>query len=1004
PLASRESFQGAFARFLEGGARVLGRHFEITAVRRDGTEFPVELSVAHITNTCPQLFTGMIRDITQRKHAEESLTEKENHLRTILESSPECVKVLDEQCGILEMNPAGLALIEADSFDQVAGRNACELVVPEHRKAAQDLIRDAFAGKSGSLDFELRGLKGAQRWIDIHTAPMRDKNGRIIAALGITRDVTNRKRAEERYYRQRSALIALTENKELYGSDVSAALRRITETTAQTMGAARVSIWRYHNSPAGIECVDLFEANTNGHSSGKILLAKDYPAYFEALRDKNVIAADDARSDPDTREFSENYLRPLGITSMLDAPIHLGGVVYGVLCHEHVGAPRQWTADEKTFAVAMANMIALTMERSERRRAEEALRASHERFELVARATSDVLWDWDLVTDKLWWNENFQKLLGFAPEEFDSSFKFWEDRLHPDDRKQTIAGLRAAIASGAENWSAEYRLRRGDGSHADIFDRGHIVRDANGKPFRMIGALIDITRIKQMEHALQRSERHFRSLIESALDLIAIIGSDGTIRFQSPSSLPVLGYPAEQLIGRNVFELIHPDDASLVRDSLDRAFAEAEDRMPVVFRIRHANDSWHYLESASRLLSGEDPPALLVNSRDMTERRKIEDQLRQSQKMEAIGQLAGGVAHDFNNILTVIQGNASWLLESSEPHETTEIAKQILQAAERAAALTRQLLLFSRKQMMQTRAVDLNEVVAQMTKMLQRILGEDIAFQAEHAPNLPLVHADPGMIEQVLLNLAVNARDAMPRGGRLSVLTNVHMFTEAEVANNPDARPGLHVCLSVKDTGTGIPSDILPRIFEPFFTTKEVGKGTGLGLATVHGIVRQHQGWIEVESEPGLGTEFHIYLLASEGVRAETAGETRAALPRGRETVLVVEDELSVRSFVVRLLQRCGYSVLQAVSGRAALDVWKTHHDQIDLLLTDLVMPEGVSGRELAARLQLEKPKLKIVFTSGYSADLAEQSTSLADGVNFLQKPYPPLKLAQTVRACLDQE
>jgi CheY-like chemotaxis protein len=290
-----------------------------------------------------------------------------------------------------------------------------------------------------------------------------------------------------------------------------------------------------------------------------------------------------------------------------------------------------------------------------------------------------------------------------------------------------------------------------------------------------------------------------------------------------------------------------------------------------------------------------------------------------------------------------------------------------------------------------------------MTKMLQRILGEDIALQAEYAPNLPPVRADVGMLEQVLLNLAVNSRDAMPRGGRLAISTRAQTFSNDDAAHNADMAPGLHVCLGVSDTGSGIAPEVLPRIFEPFFTTKEVGKGTGLGLATVHGIVKQHHGWIEVASEAGRGTAFQIYLPAMTDGRRVAESAPADTLPRGTETILVVEDESAVRLLVVHLLERCGYSVLQTESGVEALEIWKTHRDEVDLLLTDLVMPGGISGRELAARLLAEKPRLKVVYTSGYSADVAGKAVTLVEGSNFLQKPYQPFKLAQTVRACLDQ-
>jgi len=400
------------------------------------------------------------------------------------------------------------------------------------------------------------------------------------------------------------------------------------------------------------------------------------------------------------------------------------------------------------------------------------------------------------------------------------------------------------------------------------------------------------------------------------------------------------------------------------------------------------------------------PPLLLGLFRDVTAQKRLEDQLRQSQKMDAIGQLAGGVAHDFNNILTVIHGHGSLLLASGQLSGTVaRSAQQIVHAAERAAGLTRQLLTFSRRQVMQPRRLDLNEVVSNMTKMLDRILGEDITLRVSYWPQSPLVHADASMMEQVVLNLAVNARDAMPTGGQLSLRIAAVDLAESYVAEHPEARPGRFVCLTTTDTGCGIAPENMRRIFEPFFTTKEVGKGTGLGLATVYGIVKQHQGWIELESEVDGGSTFRVYLPGSEG-GAEAGGEKPAegVVRGGTETILVVEDEHHVRELVSAILQARGYHILEAESGAKALEVWRTHKDGIDLVLTDLVMPDRINGRELAEQLWKERPDLKVIFTSGYSAEVVGKEFVLRHGMNYLQKPYAPRKLALAVRDCLDSK
>jgi CheY-like chemotaxis protein len=372
--------------------------------------------------------------------------------------------------------------------------------------------------------------------------------------------------------------------------------------------------------------------------------------------------------------------------------------------------------------------------------------------------------------------------------------------------------------------------------------------------------------------------------------------------------------------------------------------------------------------------------------------------------MEAFGQLAGGVAHDFNNILTVIQGNVSLLQtpQLSDADRTAAVA-ETLRAAERAGELTRQLLIFSRQQPIQLRDFDANEVVANMTKVFQRILGEHITLETRYAPGSAPVRADSGMLEQALMSLAVNSREAMPQGGRLTLETAAITLTETEARNRPKARPGAFVRLSVIDTGHGVAPEHLPHLFEPFFTTKEVGTGTGLGLATVFGIVEQHAGWIEVESRAGTGTTFCIFLpRLPYGVTARAQPPPPPPVRGGSETILVVEDEASVRGLMCRMLERRGYRVLTAASGAAALAVWQEHRAAIDLLVTDMVMPGGMGGQELADRLRAEKPALKVIHCSGYTDKMLGPDSPLSDPRSFLAKPFEHGVFLQRVRDCLD--
>gem|GEM_PF-315232 len=507
------------------------------------------------------------------------------------------------------------------------------------------------------------------------------------------------------------------------------------------------------------------------------------------------------------------------------------------------------------------------------------------------------------------------------------------------------------------------------------------------------------------EEALKSSETRFHSVWENSVDGMRLTDEEGMIVAVNPAFCRLSGMDRGDLEGKSFIATYGEQEN---RDEILRHYKERFQRKTVekfvLRKLTFGSGKIVDLEGANSFVEMRGKkPLLLGIFRDVTEQKRLEEQLRHSQKMESVGQLAGGIAHDFNNLLTIIQGHTSLLLHSGEVSEDKiDSLQQIAAAADRSANLTRQLLTFSRRQVIQLKNLDLNEIVTNMTKMLRSILGEDIFLLVMHSPSLPLVYADQGMMEQLLLNLAVNSRDAMPKGGQLIINTNSVVLDENYRRLHPEAYPGHFITLTVKDTGCGIPPEILPRIFEPFFTTKDTGKGTGLGLATVYGIVKQHHGWVRVASKIGQGTTFQIYLPASRELFQTSDEGSKKQLRGGTETILVVEDEGPLRQLVHFILARHGYNVLEAVSGVAALDVWREHKEEIDLLLTDLVMPDGLSGLDLAEKLHAETPDLKIVYTSGYSIDIAGKDFILEEGVNFLQKPYHPHKLAQTIRDCLD--
>ena len=482
----------------------------------------------------------------------------------------------------------------------------------------------------------------------------------------------------------------------------------------------------------------------------------------------------------------------------------------------------------------------------------------------------------------------------------------------------------------------------------------------------------------------------------------------GTILYVNPAFEKITGYSRQEAVGQN------PRFLKSGRQDL-RFYSEMWNTL-VNGEVWHGHfinkrkDGTLYEEDAS-ITPVRDAARQIVNyvavKRDVSREVQLEGQLRQAQKLEAVGQLAGGVAHDFNNMLAVIRGNAELLLMDEEKlgGGARECLNHVISATEHAANLTRQLLIFSRKQAMQSQPVALNDLIGNLTKMLKRVVPEDIRLKCRYAVPLPFIQADPSMLEQVLLNLVVNARDAMPKGGQLLITTEGTSVAEAYAQTNREARTGEFVCLTVFDTGTGIAPEHLQRIFEPFFTTKEVGKGTGLGLATVYGIVKQHRGWIEVSSQPGAGATFKIFLPAiAPPVRTAAPPQTETDLPGGTEKILLVEDDFAVRVVTRRVLESHGYKVYEATSAPEALELWRSHAEEIALLLSDIVMPEGVTGRELAEQLRASRPRLKVILISGYSADVVGKDTDFfqRSKMNFLQKPCSSRALLEGVRRCLD--
>jgi len=515
--------------------------------------------------------------------------------------------------------------------------------------------------------------------------------------------------------------------------------------------------------------------------------------------------------------------------------------------------------------------------------------------------------------------------------------------------------------------------------------------------------------LSEQAEALRISEEKFRQLADNLNEICWIASADmDEMLYISPAYEKIWGRTCRSLYEnpRSFFDGIDKEDRPRVLQGLE-GLARGEE-YDVEYRVVRPDGKIRWVHDRGSAIRNQSGVIYRVAgiTEDITRRKSVEDQLLQAQKMEAVGQLAGGIAHDFNNLLTIIGSSLELLLSSGAnlDAQTKDYLRDIANAADRAETLNRQLLAFSRTEAMQVQVLNLNDVVGTFAKLLRRILGEDIRVATNFAAKLPAIKADPGMVEQVLMNLVVNARDAMPSGGQLTISTDPVIIDAASTELDSRRRPGTFVCLSVMDTGCGIAPENISRIFEPFFTTKGVGKGTGLGLATVFGIAEQHHGWIEVSSKLNAGTTFRLFLPSTTEAVVSPDTAARRKIRGGGEKILVVEDDKSVRSVIKETLQRQGYMVVEADSGPHALEVWLTEGRDISLLLTDMVMPGGMTGLELVDALRVHNPELKVVLASGYSLPLLPANAARSKNLVILKKPFSTRKLAETVRDSLDQE
>ncbi len=653
----------------------------------------------------------------------------------------------------------------------------------------------------------------------------------------------------------------------------------------------------------------------------------------------------------------------------------------------------------------IAHFLAVQEDITERKRAEQAIRERDLRFEQLAENIKEVFFIMDAqYKETIYISPAYEKAWGRTRQSLYDNPQSFLDAVAPEDQARLLASI-ARNRRGEDAGEVEFRVIRPDGEVRWMLAHAVPVFNERGEVYRIAGVSLDITERRRAQEALLANEQRLRTLFETVNLIVLGLDADGKVNYVNPYLLRLTGYTRDEALGSHWIERFVPkaqraEMTTTHRDLLERG-VNAHHQNPILTKAGEERMiSWHNI--VLRDPQGR-PTGTLSIGEDITEHARLETQYRQAQKMEAVGRLAGGVAHDFNNLLTAIFGYADLLAEDlPSDHPGRADLAEIRTAATRAAALTRQLLAFSRQQVLQPVVLNLNDVVEGVEKMLHRLLGEDVELRASLAGDLGNVRADAGQIEQVIMNLAVNARDAMPTGGKLTIETANVDLAEGYAATHAPMLPGRFVMLAVSDTGIGMDDTTKARVFEPFFTTKEPGKGTGLGLATVYGIVKQSGGYIWLYAEPGKGAAFKIYLPRVDApLDAPVVAPEPPGTVAGTETVLVAEDDDLLRPLERELLTKLGYRVLDARDAAGALAAARGYQGEIHLLVSDVVMPGG-GGFQLAQQLLAERPGLRVLYISGYTDEAVVRHGLLERGLNFLQKPFTPAALARKVREVLD--
>ncbi len=933
--------------------------YELELIAKDGHRLTVEVNTRILFDKDePVGVQGIARDITQRKRTEAALKSIEASFESLFDTANDAILVLSDG-RFVDCNPRAESLFGYTKAD-IIGRTPMDLsppVQPDGRKPTQKIplyLGPALEGVPQFFDWQHVRADGS--FFDAEVSLNRvDSNGKLLLQA-VIRDVTERKVKD-------AALVA--------------------------------SELRYHS---------LFENMLEGYAYCESIFEGDELTdftYLEVNRAfelltglQNVTGKLVSEVIPGIRKSSPELFEIYGRVTRSGEPEKFD---------TYVEALDRWLAIT-VYSSSRTHFVVVFDNITQRRRAEKLLTESQEQLALATSSVNLGIWDWNVVKDELVWNDRMYELYGIKEKDFSGAYEAWQSGLHPDDRVQGDANIRAAL-DGVRPFNNEFRVTWPNGEIHHIEARAMTERDDDGKAVRMVGVNWDITERKVAEAALAAAEENYRTIFENAVEGIFQSTKDGRFISANPAMARILGYDSpERLLAERVDLRTQHFVDPLCRKTLEKILAEndvAEGYECEVFR-RDRSTIW--TQESIRTVRGLNGELLRYEGSlaDITERKSLAGQLRQSQKMEAVGVLAGGIAHDFNNLLTAINGYSSLTLKKMSPNDRCRhYIEEVKNAGDRAAELTSQLLAFSRKQVLQPVVVNLNAVVSNIEKMLRRIINESIELRVLLDTDIGNIKADPGQLEQVIMNLVINSRDAMPNGGTLSVETQHVYLDEQYVSHHSAMMAGEFVRMTVADTGEGMNAETQSHIFEPFFTTKAIGKGTGLGLSTVYGIVKQSGGDVLVYSEIGHGTTFKIYLpCVAETVRIrKSAGEEVSS--RGTETILVVEDEDIVRTFVRTILTGDGYNVLEASDGYEALEVGRSYTEPIHMLLTDLIMPK-MSGTELNEQLKKIRPDIKSLFMSGYTDDSISHGGVLISGTAFIEKPFSPESLVRKIREVID--